>query len=44
MAAMDKAAIIASLRAHLAELERAGIVQAALLGSHARGETRNYAD
>ena len=35
---MDKDAIIATLRAHREELERAGIAHAALFGSHARGE------
>ena len=44
MAAMDKAAIIATLRAHREELERAGIAHAALFGSHARGEAGPESD
>jgi predicted nucleotidyltransferase len=35
---MDKDAVIATLRAHRAELERMGVIHAALFGSLARGE------
>ena len=35
---MDKDAVIATLRAHRAELERLGVRHAALFGSLARGE------
>ena len=35
---MDKDAVIATLRAHRADLERLGVVHAALFGSVARGE------
>ena len=44
MVAMDKAAIISTLRAHREELERAGIAHAALFGSHARGDARADSD
>lgn len=35
---MDKDAVIATLRAHRADLERLGVIHAALFGSVARGE------
>ena len=35
---MDKDAVIATLRAHRADLERMGVIHAALFGSVARGE------
>ena len=35
---MDKDAVIATLRAHRADLERMGVIHAALFGSLARGE------
>jgi uncharacterized protein len=35
---MDKDAVIAILRAHRADLERMGVIHAALFGSLARGE------
>ena len=44
MAAMDKAAMIATLRAHREGLEHAGIAHAALFGSHARGEAGPESD
>ena len=36
---MDKDAVIATLRAHRADLERMGVIHAALFGSLARGES-----
>jgi predicted nucleotidyltransferase len=38
ISAMDKDAVIATLRAHRADLERMGVIHAALFGSVARGE------
>jgi predicted nucleotidyltransferase len=35
---MDKDAVIATLKAHRADLERLGVIHAALFGSVARGE------
>ncbi len=41
---MDKDAVIATLRAHRADLERLGVIHAALFGSLARGEARPDSD
>ena len=41
---MDKDAVIATLRAHRAELERLGVIHAAVFGSVARGEAGPQSD
>ena len=41
---MDKDAVIATLRAHRADLERLGVIHAALFGSVARGEAGPESD
>ncbi len=41
---MDKDAVIATLRAHRADLERMGVIHAALFGSLARGEAGPNSD
>ncbi|MEO7224176.1 MAG: nucleotidyltransferase domain-containing protein [Devosia sp.] len=41
---MDKDAVIATLRAHRADLERMGVIHAALFGSLARGEAGPQSD
>jgi predicted nucleotidyltransferase len=41
---MDKDAVIATLRAHRADLERMGVIHAALFGSVARGEAGPESD
>ena len=41
---MDKDAVIATLRAHRAELERHGVIHAGLFGSLARGEAGPASD
>ena len=41
---MDKDAVIATLKAHRADLERKGVIHAALFGSVARGEAGPESD
>jgi predicted nucleotidyltransferase len=41
---MDRDAVIATLRAHRADLERMGVIHAALFGSVARGEAGPESD